>query len=549
MRGLAALLALALLGTSSGAVSGDVAPQAQGAPAAPASTKLTHGRLAVTLDGSSVWVLGRDGAIGRFDLSSGSPIHSAGAGIGGPPHSDIALSADGGTLYALLPQPDSRTTRLEALSTSTGDETGHWDLRGVGRFLAVTSDGARACMVGLKPSTGGNRRPKSADSDWMITVVDLLKGTVFPAVMPGLEPRSVALMQPPGSPAKLLLAGRDRIATYNIDPLRVSAFYRSPGENFVIAAVDAGSVICLLRGSSLVLIDPARRPRAKGRVQLSEDDATMVVALPARGSDLAVSPDGRAAAVLHEDGLGLTFVDISAGRLLKTETLGAPHDLMGRRILGGDGPRLRVVLGSSTNEAGPDRALMTSEIDSPPAPSVAAAPMPPSPPPAAQAHVASDAPASQPAPSENPPVEAEREPVPEPGRSAPPAPPAPPSPAATPLVSAPPPIEKVPEPAPIQPPRSSEQAALTGHLTGDVAAAREVLLFGPGNILKMHSRAVVASDGSFTLPLPPPGSYRVVVSGGPDAHIFTRPEFRTIVVVPDAKGLEGIDFEVRGKIK
>jgi hypothetical protein len=93
------------------------------------------------------------------------------------------------------------------------------------------------------------------------------------------------------------------------------------------------------------------------------------------------------------------------------------------------------------------------------------------------------------------------------------------------------------------------QAALSGRLTGDIAAAREVLLFGPDNILKLRSRAAVAADGGFSLPLPPPGAYRVVVSGGPDAHIFTRPEFRTIVVSPDAKGLEGIDFEVRGRIK
>jgi hypothetical protein len=31
-------------------------------------------------------------------------------------------------------------------------------------------------------------------------------------------------------------------------------------------------------------------------------------------------------------------------------------------------------------------------------------------------------------------------------------------------------------------------------------------------------------------------------------HLFTRPEYRTIVVAPGGGGLEGIDFEVRGAL-
>ena len=84
---------------------------------------------------------------------------------------------------------------------------------------------------------------------------------------------------------------------------------------------------------------------------------------------------------------------------------------------------------------------------------------------------------------------------------------------------------------------------------GESAAAREVLLYGPNNIIRLHARVAVGPDGTFSLPLPPPGSYRVVVSAGAGAHLFTRPEFRAITVTKDGQGLEGIDFEVRGAIK
>jgi hypothetical protein len=88
-----------------------------------------------------------------------------------------------------------------------------------------------------------------------------------------------------------------------------------------------------------------------------------------------------------------------------------------------------------------------------------------------------------------------------------------------------------------------------GKVTGEIAAAHEILIYGPDNILRLRARAVVAADGTFSLPLPPPGKYRVVVSAGPNLNIFTRPEYRTIEVTSPTQGLAGIDFEVRGAFR
>ena len=107
-----------------------------------------------------------------------------------------------------------------------------------------------------------------------------------------------------------------------------------------------------------------------------------------------------------------------------------------------------------------------------------------------------------------------------------------------------------PPPPPPEPeaPRPSEAGALAGRISGEISAAQGVLLYGPNNILKLGARAPIGTDGSFSFPMPPPGTYRIVVTAGPDAYIFTRPAYRTIVVGPDIKGFDGIDFVVRGKL-
>jgi hypothetical protein len=93
-----------------------------------------------------------------------------------------------------------------------------------------------------------------------------------------------------------------------------------------------------------------------------------------------------------------------------------------------------------------------------------------------------------------------------------------------------------------------DDTSLSGAITGDRAGVKEVVFYGPDNILKPHARASISADGTFRMALPPPGTYRVLVAGRPGVHVFTRPEFRTIVVGADGRGIAGIDFEVRGRL-
>jgi len=93
-----------------------------------------------------------------------------------------------------------------------------------------------------------------------------------------------------------------------------------------------------------------------------------------------------------------------------------------------------------------------------------------------------------------------------------------------------------------------EEATLTGALSGERTAAKEVRFYGPNNILKLQTRAPIGPDGTFRVALPPAGTYRVIITGEPGAQVFTRPEYRIIVVGADGKGVSGIDFEVRGRL-
>ncbi|MFQ5845711.1 MAG: hypothetical protein ACE5JG_12065, partial [Planctomycetota bacterium] len=277
--------------------------------------------------------------------------------------------------------------------------------------------------------------------------------------------------------------------------------------------------------------------------------------LPAPGAALALLEDTSLAAVLHEDGSAITIVDAQAGTVRATQRLPAPQDLIASPALHDDARPPGVLTASSrlgsarlvAPPAGPAPATPPgpppvvhpepSRVSPPPLPTplTPALSPPPAPAPAPPPRPAPE-PAARPAPAPEP-----ASPVPEPPPALEPAPPVPEPP------PAPEPAPPVPEPAPAPEP-APPGPALTGTITGERAAAREVLLYGPDNIVKLHARAPVGAHGTFRLPLPPPGRYRVLVSGGPDVHLFTSPEFRMIVVTRNDRGLGGIDFEVRGRL-
>jgi hypothetical protein len=281
-------------------------------------------------------------------------------------------------------------------------------------------------------------------------------------------------------------------------------------------------VLHVLRDSSFAVIDPSRWSRAGGRIQLASDDATSIVPLASPGIALALSGDGSAAFVLHEDLRTLSVIDTVSARVIDTRRLDGERDLMAGPTASG-----RIVLASSSL----DSSLMT--ISTPPAPALAAG---------------------------TPPVE-EPEPVPPPEPLPPPAPAEPEIGKTAPAVSPEPPVTESPpparepepeaEPAPPAPPDETEAVAgpgLSGSLSGNIKAAKEVLLYGPNNLLRLAARTPVADDGTFRFDLPPPGSYRVIVSAGPEGQIFTNPRFRTIVVEKEGTGSTALDFEIVGEI-
>ncbi len=493
-------------------------------------------------DGATAWLLNSHGRVIHVGIEPAEEIPPALAGSQSPPITDIALSPDGRTVYGLIASPEGRTSSVLALRVPGREEAGHWEVRGSGRFLVATGDGTHLCVVGLKPSAarrGGRSagHDESNDDDWILSVVDPRSGKVAGPLVVGLRPLSVALQGGVTSEQRLFLGGKDRIISFTLDPPKSSWFYTSPGDNVAVSGTESSPILYVLRETALVLIDPSRRVREEGRVQLSDDDATTVIPLasPARG--LALSSDGSVAVVLHEDAASLTVVDARSGKAIETRPLPGQRDLMAGRIVTGRGAVGQVVLASSSAASVEVVSLSVSWPVTAPAP---AAPAPVEPEPASAPSLRPELP--------QPPLETPA--APEPASQESPAPATPePSPRMEPEAQSSPPA-----PAQQAAPRPSEAGALTGRISGEVSAAKDVLLYGPDNILKLRARAPIGADGSFSFPLPPPGTYRVVVTAGPGAYVFTRPAYRTIVVAPGGigmggmGGMEGIDFEVRGKL-
>lgn len=118
-----------------------------------------------------------------------------------------------------------------------------------------------------------------------------------------------------------------------------------------------------------------------------------------------------------------------------------------------------------------------------------------------------------------------------------------------PQTGAPAPSEaKAPPALPEREPKPAAPAGLSGRLTGSFGVAKEVRIYGPNNILKLHARAPIAQDGTWSIPLPPPGTYRILVAPEPGSNVFTRPEFQSVSVDATGAARGGLDFEVRGAL-
>ncbi len=434
-----------------------------------------------------------------------------------------AFDAGAGRRYELVAGDAGKGPSLRIAMRDGGAQLAEWPLPGPGRLLAVDGGGHIACVLGFRPAMAKKARAgEPRPEDWVLWKLDLATGQVTGGSPMGLEPLAVALHDGGGG-MRLFVAAKDRVATWTLQPLASSWFYVSPGINRDVAVsgapAAAEAVVAILREGQLAIIDPQRRPREDGRVKMSNDDVTSTIAIPDRGVSVGVNGEGTLAAVLHEDRTHMTWADLRDGTIVETEPLPAALDQVSR------------VTRVAQERITPDPEPPPGEPD---AGAIAAAPQP------APAAPEAGPPAVEPADGP-PPVKPEPEPAPETERG---------------LKTEPAAQggqeEAAPEPAspPAAPPvaavQASATATLSGKVTGSVPGGVEVLLFGPSNIIKLHARVPVGEDGAFEAPLPPPGSYRVVVRPKDSVQLFTRPEMRTIVVKRDEGGLAGIDFEVRG---
>jgi hypothetical protein len=85
---------------------------------------------------------------------------------------------------------------------------------------------------------------------------------------------------------------------------------------------------------------------------------------------------------------------------------------------------------------------------------------------------------------------------------------------------------------------------LAGRLSGRIDAVRAIVIYGPGSIVREQARAVPDADGSWRIPLPAPGTYRIVPMGEGTRPVRSEPNFHTLDVKD--RGVTGLDFRILG---
>ena len=93
-------------------------------------------------------------------------------------------------------------------------------------------------------------------------------------------------------------------------------------------------------------------------------------------------------------------------------------------------------------------------------------------------------------------------------------------------------------------PTPGAETGLAGRVTGRTELVKAILVFGPDSIIREQARIAPAADGTWTAPLPPPGTYRVVPVGEGARPLRAEPHFQTVEV--RESGREGLDFRILG---
>jgi hypothetical protein len=353
----------------------------------------------------------------------------------------------------------------------------------------------------------------------------------------------------------LLVAARDELRTFTLPLLRSGPLFRVTGENLSVA-VAGGTQVLVGQEDALLLVDLSDAQDREGlpvRERVDSRVPVVSVALAADGSSgVARLADDRVVAVGLDP---LALAEIGTGIVLERPAQVLPAEPPS------EPPRSVETMAPAPDLEPEPAAEIAGLVHDASAPSVqpqeSQAPRqePPAPP------------QESPAPPQDPPA-----PAPPPSTAAPTSPlPRPPPPEveearATPAeipVAVPdasqrehaaPPVESAVSPEPMDTddppeaigPSDAETASPTdagnardlnsdglvrGRINGPAAAqVKDVVLFGPDNLLREAGRARPDAEGRFEVSGLAPGRYRVQLDGGGNRVLITAPRFRTVEI-------------------
>ena len=464
--------------------------------------------------GLLTFVLGPDGVVyswtaGDADLS---PLPPSLARLAGHPVNDLAIAEDGGKVV-VLPVASRRTgthrARLEGSAVVISSPTtvappailNEIPFEGDGRRLAVSRDGRFAYVLvivaGPDPA-GGVVRAR-------LCALDLEEGRVLASAQLDRPPSAMAL-DPAGT--RLYLGYAGRIQTFTTHPLAQSWHYRSPGTNRGLCFRPHGVVLYSARRDQIALFDPeiiaGRKPEERLRLQ---DDATTVIPLPFAADSLLFSRDGTHAAT-SGPGKIFAFFEPGTGTIVTASVDGADSETRQEvrpfYFIQGPGDLVVAIFPEKQVQTIPSPASLiqaatasTSKISS------------------STKQISSD--------QSSPAATADTR-----------APEAAPPPIATPT----------PTPIPAAAGPSEARPVLAGRLSGRIDAVRAIVMYGPGSIVREQARAAPDADGSWRIPLPAPGVYRIVPLGDGSRPVRSEPNFHTLDVKD--RSVTGLDFRILG---
>ena len=521
--------------------------------------------------GTGLRLLASEGALFFWDGAS-TELRPAPAGLASaPPGFRAVLPLDEGRVLLVEPadQPPGKQKEKKAregeavvvgLAEAGAARGAVVAFEGAPSAAAVSPDGRRAYVVSWRGT------PESGGRGWL-HAIDVDQGAVADSSLLSAPAFGLAADKAGG---RLYLGLKDRIQTYGADPVRVSWQYRSPGQNGPLALSPEADLLAVGRGSEVALFDPARlQAIGADERRARKDDATTVASVPFVVTRLVWSEDGSLLAAIGSQ--GLVFVDPGNGALLwpppHAIDFASAKDAMVLRFPGSDHD-LVVALAPAGTVSALRAPVPAAPVAPPPAKieerptQVTVATAAPPPASAAPAHVTNGKLPQETAgnPQGNSGVEAET-------AEPPPAKPAEPAPGRSPeaqVTAAEAPKHTEPTAKPAEPtatqhdapaaeesgatapdeggPQDSRPPRLRGRVSGK--GARSIVLYGPNNILKEAIRVELQADGSWSLDLPAPGTYRVVPIGDGSTPIPVVPTFRTVTVRAGISE-SGLDFAVR----